>query len=226
MRVRIKLRRIYLSASISTAIFFLLSFLHCRWTCTMYMYQLRSAFRDLFRIFRLCCTHYIHFRSKNRTIIVIFSVLFFCTKSYHIFQNRTIQSFDVVHTVFRISPLFASFPVRTLSILQFCQIRWQKKRKHTSRTRFDQDNIVSISVYFSINSFSYASFSVYWEKRRIERSIVNSLSLSISLCCAVHFVRNMSDTKMQRQPSKDPREYIQYIELDDCVPMYRIKSVS
>lgn len=57
--------------------FFLLSFLHCRWTCTMSMnvYQLRSAFRELFRIFRLCCTHYIHFRSKNRTIIVIFSFL-------------------------------------------------------------------------------------------------------------------------------------------------------
>lgn len=31
-----------------------------------------SFFTKLFRIFRLYCTHYIHFRSKNRTIIVIF----------------------------------------------------------------------------------------------------------------------------------------------------------
>lgn len=150
---------------------------------------------ELFRVFRLYCTHYHSVSSKNRTIIVIF-YYFLYTKFYHNFQS--IQFNPLTCTLFHLSvlsPFSFSFSC-SLSILQFCQIHWQKKRKHTSRTWFHQDKIASISLYFSTSSSSLG--------KAIDSKLSDrKLSLFSSLFIYI-ILYDMNDTKMRMRLSENP----------------------
>lgn len=174
------------------------SFSFCRlllFHCATYtVLLLRSCFKFL------GFTAHITFISvrKNRTIIVIFYFPLHRHGSHHRTSASPIQSFDrhaspsiICLTPFTCSTLLC---VRTTFALSN-SVDTKGKRKHTSRTRFDQDDIVSISPCFSIHHF-YFSVLFYWEKAFANSPLVR-----------IQFIFDMNDSKMQKRPSKDPREY-------------------
>lgn len=138
-------------------------------------HTVRSAFKELFRIFRLYCTHYIHFRSKNRTIIVIFYFLLHqvLPHSYQKPYNSILWRAHFSHLLSFYRSLFPP-AVPSCNSVKFVD---KRKRKHTSRTWFDQDNIVSISVYFSIHSCFLSSLLEKATDRKVDRKVSATLIL-------------------------------------------------